>query len=454
MYLRRKVDDFLAEWKRDEQRKPLIIKGARQIGKTYSIRRFAEENYSNVIEINFALQPEYMGIFNNGFEVNSILKNISFINPKYQFIAGKTLFIFDELQANPSCATSLKSFSIDGRFDVICSGSLMGLYYKEIESNSVGYKKDYEMHSMDFEEFLWAKGYSQVQIDELFEHMINLEPLSEMYMSSMTDIFHEYMILGGMPAVVSRFVENMNYSGILDMQRQLIADYEEDITKYAKGLDKAKILNIYRSIPVFLGKSNKKFQISKVEKGARNREYVGTIDWLKDAGIVNVCYCMSEPALPIKGNYDITMYKLYFHDTGLLIATLDEEAQTDLRYNRNFNAYKGAIYENVIAEILYKQGYEICYYINEKSTVEMDFMVRDKDSLIPVEVKSTDGATKSLNNLIDKDKYEDIKYGIKFAEKNIGFNGKFFTFPYFLSFLLKRYLRSDTRNKCSSNAET
>ena len=448
------MDDFLAEWKRDEQRKPLIIKGARQIGKTYSIRRFAEENYSNVIEINFALQPEYMGIFNNGFEVNSILKNISFINPKYQFIAGKTLFIFDELQANPSCATSLKSFSIDGRFDVICSGSLMGLYYKEIESNSVGYKKDYEMHSMDFEEFLWAKGYSQVQIDELFEHMINLEPLSEMYMSSMTDIFHEYMILGGMPAVVSRFVENMNYSGILDMQRQLIADYEEDITKYAKGLDKAKILNIYRSIPVFLGKSNKKFQISKVEKGARNREYVGTIDWLKDAGIVNVCYCMSEPALPIKGNYDITMYKLYFHDTGLLIATLDEEAQTDLRYNRNFNAYKGAIYENVIAEILYKQGYEICYYINEKSTVEMDFMVRDKDSLIPVEVKSTDGATKSLNNLIDKDKYEDIKYGIKFAEKNIGFNGKFFTFPYFLSFLLKRYLRSDTRNKCSSNAET
>lgn len=445
MYLRRKVDDFLIEWKQDKQRKPLIIKGARQIGKTYSIKKFAEKNYKNIIEINFALQPEYMDIFDTGFEVDTILKNISFKNPSYQFIPEETLIFFDELQVNPSCATSLKSFSLDGRFDVICSGSLMGIYYKEIESNSVGYKKDYEMHSMDFEEFLWAKGYSDSQIDELLEHMINLEPFSDGYMTVMTEIFHEYMTLGGMPAVVLRFIENKNYSGILDMQKQLIADYEEDITKYAKGLDKAKILSIYRSIPVFLGKDNKKFQISKVAKGARNREYVGTVDWLKDAGIVNICYCMSEPALPIKGNFDISMYKLYFHDTGLLIATLDEEAQTDLRNNRNFNAYKGAIYENVIAEILHKQGYDICYYINEKSTVEMDFMVRDTDSLIPVEVKSTDGATRSLNNLIDKDKYEDIRYGIKFAEKNIGFNGKFYTFPYFTSFLLKRYLKSNKR---------
>lgn len=442
MYLRRKVDNYLIEWKQDEQRKPLVIKGARQIGKTQSIKKFAEENYSNIIEINFVLQPEFMDIFDNGFDVDTIIKNISFKRPDYQFIPGNTLIFFDELQMNPSCATSLKSFSLDGRFDVICSGSLMGLYYKEIESNSVGNKTDYEMHSMDFEEFLWAKGYNPGQIEDLLEHMVNLEPLPETYMKVMTDTFHEYMILGGMPAVVSRFIEKKNYSGILDMQRQLIADYEEDITKYARGLDKAKILNIYRSIPVFLGKDNKKFQISKVAKGARNREYVGTVDWLKDAGIVNVCYCMSEPALPIKGNFDITMYKLYFHDTGLLIATLDEEAQTDLRNNKNFNAYKGAIYENVIAEILYKQGYDICFYINEKSTVEMDFMVRDTNSLIPVEVKSTDGATKSLNNLIGKDKYKDIKYGIKFAERNIGFNGKFYTFPYFLSFLLKRYLKS------------
>lgn len=445
MYLKRKLDDFLIEWKQDEYRKPLIIKGARQIGKTHSVIKFAEENYKNIIEINFALQPEYMDIFKDGFNVDTILKNISFKNPECQFVPGETLIFFDELQANPSCATSLKSFALDKRFDVICSGSLMGLYYKEIESNSVGYKIDFEMHSLDFEEYLWAKGYSNNQIEELLEHMINLRPLSDAYMSVLTEVFHEYMILGGMPAVVVRFIENKNYSGILDMQKQLIVDYEEDITKYAQGLDKAKILSVYRSVPVFLGKDNKKFQISKIAKGARNREYVGTVDWLKDAGIINICYCMSEPVLPIKGNFNLTMYKLYFHDTGLLIASLDEEAQSDLRKNRNFNAYKGAIYENAIAEVLYKQGYDICYYINEKSTVEMDFMVRDADSLVPVEVKSTDGATRSLNNLIEKDKYEDIKYGIKFAEKNIGYNGKFYTFPYFLSFLLKRYLKSDIR---------
>lgn len=445
MYLKRKIDAFLIEWKQDEYRKPLIIKGARQIGKTHSVKKFAEENYKNIIEINFALQPEYMDIFEDGFTVDTILKNISFKNPECKFVPGETLIFFDEIQANPSCATSLKSFALDKRFDVICSGSLMGLYYKEIESNSVGYKSDFEMHSLDFEEFLWAKGYNDNQIVELLEHMIELRPLSDTYMTVMTEAFHEYMILGGMPAVVARFMENKNYSGILDMQKQLIADYEEDITKYAKGLDKAKILSVYRSVPAFLGKDNKKFQISKVAKGARNREYVGTVDWLKDAGIINICYCMSEPALPIKGNFDLTMYKLYFHDTGLLIASLDEESQADFRKNRNFNAYKGAIYENVIAEVLYKQGYDICYYINEKSTVEMDFMVRDTDSLVPLEVKSTDGATKSLNKLIDKDKFEDIKYGIKFAEKNIGYNGKFYTFPYFLSFLLKRYLKSDKR---------
>lgn len=446
MYLKRKLDEYLKQWKNDTHKLPLIIKGARQIGKTHSVRKFASENYNNVIEINFALQPEYNSIYENGFAVDTIIKNISFKNPTLQFIPGETLIFFDELQANPSCATSLKSFALDGRFDIICSGSLMGLYYKEIESNSVGYKKDYQMYSMDFEEYLWAKGYSNAQVSELLDYMINIKPLPDAYMSVMIENFHEYMVLGGMPSVVARFIENRNYSGILDMQKQLIADYEEDITKYAAGLDKARILNIYRSIPVFLGKDNKKFQISKVAKGARNREYIGTVDWLKDAGIINVCYCMSEPSLPIKGNFNLNTYKIYFHDTGLLIASLDEEAQTDLRNNKNFNAYKGAIYENIIAETLYKQGYNICYYTNEKSTIEMDFMVRDTASLIPVEVKAMDGATRSLNNLIEKEKYTDIQYGIKFAERNIGFNGKFYTFPYFLCFLLKRYLTKGSAN--------
>ncbi len=205
-------------------------------------------------------------------------------------------------------------------------------------------------------------------------------------------------------------------------------------------MDQAKILNVYRNIPVFLSKENKKFQISKVAKGARNRDYIGIVDWLASAGIINVCYCLNFPELPLKGNYTPNNYKIYFGDTGLLISSLDDEAQEDLRNNANFNIYKGAIYENIVSEILVKQGYNLYFYKNEKGTVEMDFFIRDKNSLIPIEVKAQDGATISLNNLIIKEQYPDVKYGIKFCKKNIGYNGYFYTFPYFLAFLIKKFI--------------
>ena len=373
--------------------------------------------------------------------MDTIIKNISLRNPNLEFIPGETLIFFDELQACINCATSLKSFNQYSRYDVICSGSLMGINYNEIESNSVGNKEDYDMYSMDFEEFLWAKGYKQEQIEDLYEHMVSLKPFSELELSVMFDNFKEYMIIGGMPAIVHTFVKNNNYSGTLKMQKQMLLDYEEDITKYATGLDKGKVLNVYRKIPVFLGNENKKFQISKVEKGARNREYIGTIEWLDNAGIINVCYCLDVPELPLGGNYNPDNYRIYYQDTGLLIGSLDEEVQEDLRNNKNFNTYKGAIFENIVADMLVKQGYNLYFYKNEKSTIEMDFFVRDKEFLIPVEVKANDGATTSLNNLIEHEKYKDIKYGIKLCYKNIGFNGKFYTFPYFLTFLLKRYLK-------------
>ena len=429
------------KWKSANDRKPLIVKGARQIGKTFSINAFARSNYQNVVSINFILEKKYQRIFDDGYDVDSIVKNISFFNPSFKFVPGQTLIFFDEIQACPDCATSLKSFQIDGRFDVICSGSLMGINYQEIESNSVGYKEDYEMHSLDFEEFLWAKGYSEATINELLVKMENVIPLSSIEMDVFSNLFCDYMMLGGMPAVVNSYVTKGNFSGTLKMQQQLLADYEEDITKYAQGLDKGRIKNIYSHISVFLAQENKKFQISKVSHGARSREYAGVVEWLADAGIVNVCYCLEQPSLPLRGNYNPRSFKLYYRDTGLLIASLDEEAQQDLRANRNFGTYKGAIYENIIADMLVKQGYELYYYKNEKSTVEMDFFVRDADSLVPVEVKAKDGATASLNNLIKSEAYPDVKYGIKFCHKNIGYNGQFFTLPYFLAFLLRRFLK-------------
>lgn len=439
--LKRKIDEFLINWKHSQDKLPLIVKGARQVGKTDAIENFAKNNYKHVVEINFILQKQFKNIFDDGFEADKIIKNISLIEPNFQFVPGETLIFFDEIQDCINCATSLKSFNIDGRYDVICSGSLMGINYKEIESNSVGNKQDYEMYSLDFEEFLWAKGYQDNQIEDLLEHMRSCTPLSKVQYDVMLENFKEYMVVGGMPAIVRRFIENKNFSGILEMQEQILLDYKEDITKYAEGLNQTRILNVYNKIPVFLGNKNKKFQMSKVEHGARNREYVGTVDWLNNAGIINVCYCLEQPELPLKGNYNPDNYRIYFRDTGLLIGSLDEEAQEDLRNNKNFNTYKGAIYENIVADMLVKQGYQLYFYKNEKGTIEMDFFARDTNSLIPIEVKANDEATVSLNNLIDNTTYRDIKYGIKLCNKNIGYNGKFYTFPYFLTFLLKRYLK-------------
>lgn len=436
--LKRKIDKFLKEWK-ERPHKPLIVKGARQIGKTFSIDHFADNNYPNIIRINFIFQPQYKAIFDDGFEVDKIIKNISFINPALKFIPHETLIFFDEIQDCPNCATSLKPFYLDGRFDVICSGSLMGINYKEIESNSVGYKEDYEMFSLDFEEFLWARGYTEHIIHEFKQKMLQTVPFGTVEFNVLSDIFKDYMIVGGMPAVVDSYIQNGNFSGTLELQRQLLHDYEEDITKYAEGLDKGRILNVYSHISTFLAKENKKFQISKVGVHARSRDYAGVVEWLKNAGIVNVCYCLNSLELPLKGNYNPSLFKLYYQDTGLLVGSLDEEAQIDLRNNRNFATYKGALYENAVADMLRKAGYDLYYYKNEKSTLEIDFLVRSAQSLIPVEVKATDNTSKSLQKLTTG-KIADIKYGIKLCHKNIGWNGNFYTIPYFMTFALKDFI--------------
>ena len=442
--LKRKIDNFLIEWKKKAERKPLIVKGARQVGKTMSISHFAEQHYKHVVEINFVLQSQYRNIFEDGYDVDAIIKNITLLNPQFNFVPGETLIFFDELQACPDCATSLKSFKQDGRYDVICSGSLMGVYYQQIESNSVGYKEDYIMHSLDFEEFLWACGYDQSLVDDLYQHMVELKPLSSLMMQRMTELFRDYMVLGGMPEVVNTFVTQKNFEGVLQLQRQLLLDYEEDITKYAVGMEKAKVLAIYRHISTFLAQENKRFQITKLAHSARNRQYAGAVEWLDNAGIINVCYCLHELALPLKGNYDPKLYKIYYRDTGMLIASLDEEAQEDLRKNKNFSTYKGAIYKNIVADMLVKQGYNLFYYRDDKSSIEMDFFVRSANHLWPVEVKANNTATASLKKLTDPANRKagtDIKHGIKLCLANIGFNGNFYTFPYFLTFLLKRWLR-------------
>lgn len=442
IYLKRKIDLFLTEWKNTPDKKPLIVKGARQIGKTESVCRFGNLNYENVININFVEEPKYKMIISDSYKTADIIKNISMIDPSKHFVPGKTLIIFDEIQELPDIATSLKFFKIDGRFDVICSGSMLGINYKKIESNSVGYKTDYEMHSMDFEEFLWAKGYDDEFICQILEHMKKTVPFSDLELNVLNSLFLDFCILGGMPAVVREYIEKGTFENSLDTQRQLLADYKEDIRKYADGMDQTRILNVFNHIPVQLAKENKKFQISKVSSSARFKDYRGCIEWLADSGMVNVCYQLNFPELPLKGNFDETKYKIYFSDTGLLVSMLDEESQDDLRANKNLGVYKGALFENIVGEALVKSGLQLYYYKKENSTLEEDFFVRTASDLIPVEVKATNGKSKSLRSLIVSERYSDIKYGIKLANANVGFENDIYTFPYFCSFLLKRYLKS------------
>lgn len=300
MYLQRKIDTFLVDWKNSDSKKPLIVKGARQIGKTESIKNFADKNYESIVYINFVEEPNYKMIIGDGYKAESIVKNISLLDPSKRFVPGKTLIFFDELQEFPEISTSLKFFAIDGRYDVICSGSMLGINYKRIESNSVGYKLDYEMQSMDFEEFLWAKGYDESFVNNILIHMKELKPFSELEMKVLNSLFLDFCILGGMPAVIREYIEKGTFEGSLELQRQLIADYKEDIRKYADGMDQGRIQNVFNSIPSQLAKENKKFQISKVASGARFKDYRGCIEWLADSAIVNICYMLNFPELPLK----------------------------------------------------------------------------------------------------------------------------------------------------------
>lgn len=437
MYLKRKIDDFLMNWKKKENKLPLIIKGPRQIGKTKSILNFAEKSYANYIYINFLEEPQYKKILDDGLKVKNIINLISLIDPFKTFIPKNTLIIFDEIQDFIEITSSLKFFKLDDRFDVICSGSLLGINYNRIDSISVGYKLDYEMYSLDFEEFLWAKGYEN-KIADMFNKMINFVPFNDLEFSVYNKLFLEYTVLGGMPNVILNYILKESFEDSLSLQRQIILDYKEDIKKYASGIDKTKIIDVFNHIPNQLAKENKKFQLAQIEKNARFNNYRGVIEWLNEAGLINLCFNMNYLDIPLKANYDERNFKIYYKDTGLLISMLDKETSEDLRVNKNLGVYKGAIYESLVAEAFVKSGLDLYFYKNTKSTLEIDFILRNVKNIIPIEVKSNDGNSKSLKTIVKNN--ELIDFGIKLCNKNIGKNDVFITFPYFLSFKIKDFL--------------
>lgn len=430
--LKRKIDVFLQEWKNREHN-PLIIKGARQIGKTTSIMEFAKKNYESVIEINFVSNPEYIQIFKGGFDVDSIILELSILNPNLKFIPNNTIIFFDEVQEYMDATTSLKFFALDKRFDVICSGSS-----PIVNDASIGFKEDYTMYSLDFEEFLWAKGYEDNIINTLMNNILELKPYSDLVLEKMNSLFMEYILTGGMPKIVSTYISQGNYSGIPYRQKQLYQDYLDDIRKYVEGLDASRVENMYLHVASQLGKDNPKFQITKLGHGARAFQYEGCAQWLADAGVVNIGYCLNSLNLPLKGNENLNNYRVYFADTSLLIASMDEESRKDLLVSKNLGVYKGALYENFAAEALMKQGYDLFFFRSEDSRTELDFLIRIKDNIVPIEIKANKRSARSLNTVIDDKKIDEIKYGIKFSNNNIGVSNKVLTLPFFTLFMLKK----------------
>ena len=434
--LKRKIDLFLKEWLNNKNRLPLIVKGARQIGKTTSIMEFANKNYESVVNINFINNKEYKSAFESN-DVNNIISYLSILNPNFKFIPHKTLIFIDEVQEYPNACSSLKFFKLDGRYDVICSGSLLGIHYNRIHSISVGFKEDYTMHSLDFEEFLWAKGYDENQINFIFSFLKDLKPLPEAIFEKLNVLFKQYIYCGGMPRIVDEYVQSNVFNEVFSLQKQLYIDYEEDITKYVEGLDVSKVKNIYKHITPQLAKDNHKFQITKLGHGARSKEYKGCEEWLRDAGVINIAYNLQSFDLPLKGNEIDNYFRIYYSDTSLLLSSIDEESKKDFIINGNYQIYNGALFENIVAEALTKQGYEdIFFYKNDSATIELDFVIRVKNEIIPIEVKAKKGRAKSLRTLLDENI---VNYGIKLSNNNIGFDGKIFTIPSFLTFLLKRF---------------
>ena len=442
--LKRKIESVLAEWRNSESKRPLVIKGIRQCGKTYIVRKFAEENYESVIYMNFILEPDKKTAFIGNIDVDTIILNLSALIPGSRFINGKTCIILDEIQECREARTALKSFQIDGRFDIIATGSLLGVrgYGKSgknaengQDSIPVGYETVVEMYPLDFEEFLWANGMNDKVIDSVKSCFEKETAVPEGIHNVMMELLYRYVIVGGLPEVVNKFLETKNIELIYQVQRNLIAEYEEDMIKYADDADKARIRECFESIPKQLARDNKKFQYSVVRKGGRSSQYIGSIQWLEDAGLVRRCYNTQITELPLEGNSIKDCFKLYTTDIGLLVAMLDYGTQADI-LRGNLLGYKGAIFENLMADFLCKSGQKL-YYFQKESGLELDFLVRYKGECVVLEVKAKSGKAKSLKTVLKNKNVYHVNHAIKLGKYNVGRKEEIFTIPLYMGFLIK-----------------
>ena len=434
--LRRKIQDTLLQWKKTPGHKPLVIKGCRQCGKTFSVREFAKKNYKHEVYLNFLQDSSYASIFSGSLEVNHLVMMMSALLPDAVFEAGTTAIILDEIQDCPDARTALKFFHLDGRFDVICTGSLLGVrgYGKEPKSVPVGYETVIDMFPLDFEEFLWANGISEPMISVLKECLKKESPVPEALHNRFRQLLLQYVVVGGMPEAVQLFVDTKQVGSVLQLQRDIIRSYEDDMIKYADKKDKGRIAECFQSIPKQLSKENKKFQYSVVRKGGTAAQYAGSLQWVEDAGIISRCYNLTLPELPLDGNAIEDVFKVYMKDTGLLISMLEDGTQFDVLQG-NLYGYKGAIFENLIADFFAKMGRKL-YYYHKDSGLEIDFVIRWRGECALVEVKAETGNTKSAATILKHPEKYHVNQCIKLGNYNVGRSGKILTLPLYMGFLL------------------
>lgn len=436
--LKRKIEQRLMDWKNTDNHKPLLIKGCRQCGKTFSVLDFAKKNYKNVVYLNFFENPDYASVFAGSLEVDNIIMLLSaLLGGDAVFEAGETVLVLDEIQDCPDARTALKFFRMDGRFDVIGTGSLLGVkgYGKEPRSIPVGSETVIDMYPLDFEEFLWANGIAQPVIDMLNNYLRTETPVPEALHNRMKQLLLQYTVVGGMPDVVQTFVDTRQMNEVLRIQRDIIRSYEDDMVKYAEKRDKSRIKECFQSIPRQLSKENKKFQYTVVKKGSTASKYAGSLQWIEDAGIISRCYNLSVTELPLDVNAEEDVFKVYMKDCGLFISMLEDGTQYDILQGNLFG-YKGAIFENLIADIFAKMGRKL-YYYHKDSGLEVDFVIRYRGECTLVEVKASTGNTKSTKTILRHPEKYHVYSAIKLGDYNVGRSEQMLTLPLYMAFLLK-----------------
>lgn len=440
---KRKIEDYLLQWKENPKHKPIVIKGVRQCGKTSSVKAFAQTHYDHVVYLDFREHKEYKHFFHPSLDVDEIIMRISATLPSLVIEPHKTCFVFDEIQDCPMARASLKYFNLDGRYDVLCTGSLLGVNgYKTQEEQKeedeasipVGFEHIVDMYPMDFEEWLWANGIREEHIALLRKHFQEETPVDEAIHMRMRELLLQYVFVGGMPEAVSTFLTTRQVGPLLEVQRQIIDSYKADMIKYARTEDKSRIRECFESIPRQLAKENKKFTYTAVRPNGRGKDYAGSLQWIEDAGIIRRCYNTEITELPLEGNAIQDQFKVYMADTGLFVSMLEDGTAASIIQGQ-LGAYKGAIYENLMADILGKMGRKL-YYYHKDSGLEIDFLIRHQGECVLLECKARGGNAKSLQTVLKHPEKYHVYHAIKCGDYNVGRNEALLTIPLYMAFLL------------------